>query len=242
MREKIWANKFGRWILDLKKLRNIFVLRIKHIHTYIHREMVKNEDIRGGMGDITFNMNISWFLDLAESMGWSLMTDYFCDYPDLIAKCPSYDEYSFMKATEDTIATFFNDSSNFTCLDETTLDTAIWNYLEAHEDTWFSMFKNFFVYTEDADAILRFWEQFFIAKVGDAFEVEGHGGTMMVEKTIKTMNGYMVGVKSPLARNTMRQILNDWFVDAFVVIMADETITHADLEAYRAERDGELVR
>ena len=193
--------------------------------------MVKNEDIRSGIGDITFNMNSNWFLELAESMGWSLTTDYFADYPDLVAKCPHYDEYSFMKMTEDTIATFFN-AYNFTTETETTLDIAIWNYLEAHDDTWFSMFKNFFIYTEDADAILAFWEHFWGAEVGTIIVAENEPASICVnvEKTHKTMNGYMVGVKSAFARSQCRQLWNDWFVDAFVVLVADETITHAEVE------------
>ena len=237
--EQIWAMDFG-----FEKIEKYFRFKdIAHTHI-IHSKMVKNEDIRAGFGDITFNMNISWFLDLAESMGWSLMTDYFCDYPDLVARCAPYDEYSFMKMTEDTISTFFNDSSNFTCLDETTLDTAIWNYLEAHDDTWFSMFKNFFVYTEDADAILAFWEQFWTAKVGTIIVAENEPAYICVnvEKTHKTMNGYKVGVKSALDRSRCRLLWNDWFVDNFTILIADETITQAELEAHLRERDGELVR
>jgi len=201
--------------------------------------MVKNEDIRSGMGDITFNMNSNWFLELAESMGWSLTTDYFADYPDLLAKCAPYDEYSFMKMTEDTITTFFNDSSNFTtCLDETTLDIAIWNYLEAHDDTWFSMFRNFFIYTEDADAILTFWEHFRVAEVGTIIVAENEPVSICVnvEKIVPTYSGHMVGVKSVFARSQCRQLWNDWFVGAFVVLVADETITHAEVEAYKASR------
>ena len=206
-------------------------------HTHTHREMVKNEDIRAGFGDITFNMNSTWFMDLAESMGWSLMTEYFCDHPDLVAKCAPYDEYSFMKMTEDTITTFFNDSINYTTDDETTLDTTIWNYLEAHDDTWFSMFKNFFVYTEDADNIISFWEQFRTAKVGDIIVAENETWTTVnTEKT----HSNKVGVKSPVARSELRQTFNDWFVDNFTILIADETITKAELEAHLRERDGEV--
>lgn len=201
--------------------------------------MVKNVDIRCGMGDITFNMNSNWFLELVYGMGWSLKTEYFDCYPDLLAKCPHYDEYSFMKMTEDTIATFFNDEVfGGTGFGDTTLDIAIWNYLEEHEDTWFSMFNNFFIYTEDADAILAFWENFKIAEVGTIIVAEDKNFSISVnvEKTHKTMNGYMVGVKSAFARSQCRQLWNDWFVDAFVVLVADETITHAEVEAYRASR------
>ena len=200
--------------------------------------MVKNVDIRCGMGDITFNMNSNWFHELAESMGWSLKTEYFDCYPDLLARCPHYDEYSFMKMTEDTITTFFNDSQNGIYERDTTLDIAIWNYLEAHDDTWFSMFNNFFIYTEDADAILAFWEHFRIATVGTIIVAENEPANISVnvEMTHKTMNGYMIGVKSALDRSRCRQLWNDWFVDAFVVILADETITHAEVEAYRASR------
>ena len=230
--EIFWAMNYG-----FEKIEKYF--RFKDIaHTHIHREMVKNEDIRGGMGDITFNMNSNWFLDLAEGMGWSLKTEYFDCSPDLLARCATYDEYSFMKTTEDTIATFFN-AYNFTTETETTLDIAIWNYLEAHDDTWFSMFKNFFVYTSDADAILAFWEHFWNAKVGTIIVAENEPVSICVnvEKTHKTKNGYMIGVKSALDRSRCRQLWNDWFVDAFVVLVADETITHAEVEAYRVETE-----
>ena len=159
--------------------------------------MVKNVDIRCGMGDITFNMNSNWFHELAESMGWSLKTEYFDCYPDLLARCPHYDEYSFMKMTEDTITTFFNDSQNGIYERDTTLDI-----------------------------------------VGTIIVAENEPVSICVnvEKTHKTKNGFMVGVKSALDRSRCRQLWNDWFVDAFVVILADETITHAEVEAYRASR------
>jgi len=213
--------------------------------------MVMNNDLRAGMGEVKFNMNVAWFIDLAEGMGWAVNDSCFADHPTLLAKAKTLDSESpndffstpFLTYTENLIGELFTSDLTFAGEDETTLDNAIWNELECNEE-FMEKFKQFFTYSEDATAICEFYDVYEDANIGDIFELELGGFTSYTgdESMIsveKVAHG-RIGVRSLHAKGLLRQKFNDWFVDNFVLIIADDLpISDSEVEETKKGRFGD---
>lgn len=195
--------------------------------------MVMNNDLRAGMGEVKFNMNVAWFIDLAEGQGWVVNDSCFADHPTLLAKAKTLDSESpndffstpFLTYTENLIGELFTSDLNFAGEDETTLDNAIWNELECNEE-FMEKFKQFFTYSDDATAICEFYDVYEDATVGTIFELEGDGFTSYTGDesiiSVEKVSHGRIGVRSLHAKGLLRQKFNDWFVDNFVLIIADD--------------------
>tara|TARA_R110002020_G_scaffold280018_1_gene495828 strand:- start:751 stop:1284 length:534 start_codon:yes stop_codon:yes gene_type:complete len=166
-------------------------------------EMVMNNDVRGGFGSITYNMNISWFILTLEERGYLLnVRGEELDEDDVFWADMEY----IIQTVVDNNLYATNDMDELVC--ETLLDDA---------DTYRKI-EQYFTPREEkewCDNAISAMEE---ADYGDIIVLEDVGGHDIEAEVIR---GNMLAVKTLEDRALLREKVPEWFMDSHVGLLCE---------------------
>jgi len=179
--------------------------------------MVHHTDIRAGHGKIIFDMNTSWFIEMADAHGWVMIEECAAEFLDGMPNPEAYatDIANFWKLTETVIGNWmWHKMAKYQPM---TLDEELWEVLENDPD-WQPKFNNHFITKEQFEWIIHWKDEMSELNIGDILTVNDYYSSCLIEK----LHDGRWGVKTLEDKATIREMAGDWFVSQFVVLIAEQ--------------------
>lgn len=181
------------------------------------------------MGKISYNLNIDWFMKIAEQEGWVMIDDCF-DFHEMTFGVGDYD-HDFWVLCENKITTILEDGEielhgeyAHECL-----ENAVFSCGLMEDPEFMDEFNKYFISKEHFDWIEETTDQMSELNTGDELATSGLGlgvPTVLIEK----LHDGRWGVKTLEDKAVIREHAGDWFVNQRVVLIADYPHVQAERE------------
>jgi hypothetical protein len=177
------------------------------------RSYNSNETHVNQLGKISFNVNIDWFMKIAEEEGYVIITEF---EEELLGP------HKFWAICEEKITTVLEDGTielhgeyAHECL-----ENAVFSCGLMEDPEFMDEFNKYFISKEHFD-----W----IEEITDRMSDIGTGGTLGPNPWIEKLHDGRWGVKTLEDKALIRERAGDWFVSQRVVIIADYPHVQAGL-------------
>ena len=191
------------------------------------------------LGKISFNLNIDWFMKIAEEEGWVMIDDYHLDFPTDITLTfgtnyhgDNFHDHDFWDFCENKIARILEEGTielhgeyAHECL-----ENAVFSCGLMEDPEFMDEFNKYFISREHFDWIEETTDQMSELNTGDQFQKVGNG-----EVLIEKLHDGRWGVRTLEDKAVIREHAGDWFVSQFVVLIADYPHVQAETETAEEE-------
>ena len=187
------------------------------------------------MGKISLNLNIYWFMKIAEEEGWVVIDDHQGTLDHNLTFGTNYHgdnlhDHDFWQLCENKIATILEngDIELHGEYAHECLEYAVFQEL-TDDEGFMDEFNKHFISKEHFDFIEEITDQMSELKTGDELATSGLGlgvPTVLIEK----LHDGRWGVKTLEDKAVIREHAGDWFVNQRVVLIADYPHVQAERE------------
>jgi len=182
--------------------------------------------VSSGIGKISFNLNINWFMKIAEEEDYVLIeldTESIGEYENPIVDNPNHEfwvlcENKITKVLEDGASMELHGEYAAECYENAIFQTLLEDP-EFHDE-----FKKYYFTKDQFDYIEEYTDLMAELDTGDIIKHFIHLKDVEVER----LHDGRWGVKSIEDRNLLRENVGDWFINQFVVLITD--YPHVQLE------------
>ena len=188
--------------------------------------------VSSGIGKISFNLNINWFMKMAEEMDFVLIeldAESIGEYENPIVDNP---DHEFWVLCEEKITKVLEEGTSMELEDDYRHECYEWSIFQTIlEDPDFQDEFNKYFFTKDQfDYIEEYTDLMAELDTGDIIK---HFICLKYVEVERLHDGRW-GVKSLEDRNLLRLNTGDWFIDQFVVLIADYPHVQAERETAEA--------